>query len=119
MHTLSGKPVSKFSFGTMQFGDKASETDSAEMYAACRAAGINFFDTAHAYVGGRSEEILGELVAAEREDVFIATKCAESTIAKPERIRAEFDTSRRRLGMDVVDLLYLHRWDPTTPLEET
>ena len=119
MKTISGKTVSRFSFGTMQFGDKATEADSAEMYASCRAAGINFFDTAHAYTGGRSEEILGELAADERDDVFIATKCAESTIAAPDRIRAEFDISRKRLNMDSVDLLYLHRWDNTTPLEET
>ena len=74
--TISGKEASRFSFGTMQFGAKASEADSAEMYADCRAAGINFFDTANAYTGGASERILGELAADERDDVFIATKCA-------------------------------------------
>ena len=119
MRTISGKDASSFSFGTMQFGAKASETDSAEMYAACRAAGINFFDTAHAYTGGHSERILGELAAGERDDVFIATKCAGTVVAKPDVIRAEFDESRKRLGMDTVDLLYLHRWDQDTPLEET
>jgi len=119
MKTASGHDVSSFSFGTMQFGDKASEADSAAMYADCRAAGINFFDTAHAYTGGKSEEILGRLANPERDDIFVATKCAESTIATPERMRAEFDESRRRLGMDRVDLLYLHRWDDTTPLNAT
>ncbi len=119
MKTISGKDVSSFSFGTMQFGQNADEQASGEMYAACRASGINFFDTAHAYTGGNSEKILGSLAASERDDVFIATKCAESTIAKPERIEAEFAESRRRLGMDTVDLLYLHRWDETTPLEDT
>ena len=103
----------------MQFGAKASETDSAEMYAACRSAGINFFDTANAYTDGKSERILGALASAERDDVFIATKCAGTVVAKPDVIRAEFDESRKRLGMDVVDLLYLHRWDPDTPLEAT
>jgi len=119
MKTASGHDVSSFSFGTMQFGDKASQADSAAMYADCRAAGINFFDTAHAYTGGKSEEILGRLANPERDDIFVATKCAESTIATPERMRAEFDESRRRLGMDRVDLLYLHRWDDTTPLNAT
>ena len=119
MQTISGRDVSRFSFGTMQFGKKASEADSAAMYAACRDAGINFFDTAHAYTGGRSEEILGALVAPERDDIFVATKCAESTDASPDNIRAEFDKSRTRLGMDVVDVLYLHRFDPKTPLEAT
>jgi len=119
LRTISGKEASRFSFGTMQFGAKASEADSAEMYAACRTAGINFFDTANAYTGGHSERILGELVASERDDVFIATKCAGTVVAKPDVIRAEFDESRKRLGMDTVDLLYLHRWDPDTPLEDT
>ena len=119
LSTISGKDASRFSFGTMQFGGKASEADSAEMYAACRAAGINFFDTANAYTGGKSETILGELAAREREDVFIATKCAGTVVAKPDVIRAEFDESRARLGMDTVDLLYLHRWDPDTPLADT
>lgn len=119
LSTISGKAASRFSFGTMQFGAKASEADSAEMYAACRDAGINFFDTANAYTEGKSERILGELAAGERDDVFIATKCAGTVVAKPDVIRAEFDESRKRLGMDVVDLLYLHRWDPETPLEAT
>ena len=119
MRTISGKDVSRFSFGTMQFGGKASEGDSAEMYAACRETRINFFDTANAYTDGQSETILGRLAAAERDDVFIATKCAGTVVAKPDKIRAEFDQSRARLGMDTVDLLYLHRWDPDTPLEDT
>lgn len=119
LRTISGRDASRFSFGTMQFGAKASETDSAEMYAACREAGINFFDTANAYTDGKSERILGELSAAERDDVFIATKCAGTVVARPDVIRAEFDESRTRLGVDVVDLLYLHRWDPDTPLEDT
>ena len=119
MQTISGKKVSSFSFGTMQFGAKASEQDSAEMYDACRAAGLNFFDTANAYTDGHSERILGELVAKERDNIFVATKCAGTVVAKPEKIKAEFDESRKRLGMDSVDLLYLHRWDPDTPLEDT
>ncbi|MGI9389206.1 MAG: aldo/keto reductase [Boseongicola sp.] len=119
MRTISGKDVSAFSFGTMQFGKKASETDSAEMYTACRTSGINFFDTAHAYTGGASENILGQLAASEREDVFIATKCGEGQSVAPDLIRREFDESRRRLGMESVDLLYFHRWDSETPLADS
>ncbi len=111
--------MSAFSFGTMQFGGKATKSDSAAMYAACRGAGINFFDTAHAYTGGASEEILGELVASERDDIFVATKCGESQSVAPDLVRREFDNSRRRLGMDTVDLLYFHRWDRDTPLEDS
>ena len=113
--TLSGKAASHFSFGTMQFGDGASEAESAEMYRVCREAGINFFDTAHGYTEGRSEEYLGRLIADERDDVFVATKCAYRGW-DPAKMRAEFDESRARLGQDVVDLLYIHQWDPDSDM---
>jgi aryl-alcohol dehydrogenase-like predicted oxidoreductase len=117
METISGKKISSYCFGTMQFGKKASEADSASMYSACRGAGINFFDTAYAYTEGRSEEILGELIAHERDDVFIATKCANLKTATSEIIHREFSESRRRLKLETVDALYIHQWDPVTPLE--
>ena len=118
LKTISGQALSRFSFGTMQFGGAADETASAEMYAACREAGINFFDTAFLYSEGRSEEISGRLVAPERDDIFIATKCGYHGACR-SRIEEEFGASRRRLGLETVDLLYLHRWDGEAPLEET
>ena len=117
MKTISGQPVSRFSFGTMQFGGKADEAESAAMYAACRDAGINFYDTAWAYTGGASEQILGRLIAGERDDVFIATKAANGKTATKEVIDREFAESRKRLGQETVDLLYIHQPDPATPLE--
>ena len=65
---------SSLCYGTMQFGDGANEKDSQEMYEACRNIGINFFDTAYVYTGGKSEEILGKLIKSEREDLIIITK---------------------------------------------
>ena len=118
LRTISGQALSRFSFGTMQFGGAAGEAASAEMYSACREAGINFFDTAFLYSEGRSEEISGRLVAPERDDVFIATKCGYHGACR-SRIEEEFGASRKRLGLETVDLLYLHRWDGETPLEET
>ena len=118
MKTLSGRDVSRFSFGTMQFGGKADEMASGALYAASREAGINFFDTAHLYTGGRSEEILGKLIADERDDVFVATKVGYDHPATVDYIQSSFDISRKRLGVEVVDLLYLHRLDPVTPMEE-
>ena len=118
LRTISGQALSRFSFGTMQFGGAADEAASAEMYSACREAGINFFDTAFLYSEGRSEEISGRLLASERDDVFIATKCGYHGACR-SRIEKEFGASRKRLGMETVDLLYLHRWDGDTPLEET
>ncbi len=117
--TPDGTPVSRFCFGTMQFGGKADEAESRAMYDAARAAGINFFDTAVSYAEGRSELLLGEYAAHEREALFVATKCAWPLPADAETITAQFDASRKRLDMDYVDLLYLHRWDDATPLEET
>lgn len=119
LKTLSGKTCRPYAFGTMQFGGTADESASRQMYEACREAGIRHFDTAHVYTGGASERILGALAAAHREDVFIATKCANRHGASARVIRREFDESRRRLGMDCVDLLYLHRWDGETDLAET
>ena len=119
METISGAKVSRFSFGTMQFGGKADEETSGAMYGACRDAGINFFDTAFAYNDGRSEEILGRLAKDERADVFIATKAANQKTASAEVIHREFEESRKRLGMETVDLLYIHQPDPVTPIEES
>ncbi len=119
MKTISGKPVSRYSFGTMQFGSNADEAASAALYGACREAGINFFDTAYGYNEGAAERILGDLSRGERDDVFIATKCGGSNVAKPEVVHAEFAESRERLGLETVDLLYIHQWDPVTPLEES
>lgn len=117
--TPDGTPVSRFCFGTMQFGGKADAAQSRAMYDACRGAGINFFDTAFGYTDGASETHLGEFANPERQSVFIATKCAHPGDSKAATITAQFDESRKRLGMDIVDLLYLHRWDDGTPLEET
>ena len=119
MKTLSDDPVIPFAFGAMQFGARADERASAEMFEACRAAGINHFDTAHGYNGGASEEITGRLAAAERDKLFIATKVGYTGGAGRDNILSTFDTSRNRLGMDVVDLLYMHRFDDATPLNET
>lgn len=117
--TLSGAPFSGFVYGTMQFGGTADEAASRAMYDACRAAGIAHFDTAHVYTEGASEALLGAFARAERADVFIATKAGYKGGASAQTIRANLDDSRLRLGTDVIDLLYMHRWDPLTPLEET
>ena len=118
MKTLSGQDVSAFSFGTMQFGGTADEATSAALYGASRAAGINFFDTAHAYTGGHSETILGSLIKDEREGIFVATKVRFDRPATVSSIQQSFDESRKRLGIDSVELLYLHRLDTETAMEE-
>lgn len=109
----------RFAFGAMQFGGTASAADAAELYAACRAAGITHFDTAHAYTNGASERLLGDLVRPERAAVFVATKAGYVGGSSRQNILSTFDESRQRLQLDHVDLLYLHRFDDATPLEET
>lgn len=119
LRTLDGQPIGPFAFGTMQYGGRANMQASDEMYVACRAAGLRHFDTAFVYTDGRSEEILGRQIARERDSVFVATKVGYVGGAGGENMRRQFDQSRKRLDLDMVDLLYLHRFDPNTDLRET
>ncbi|WP_172300389.1 aldo/keto reductase [Pseudoruegeria sp. HB172150] len=119
LNSVNGDPISKFCFGTMQFGGRADEAQSKEMFDACRSAGINFFDTAYGYTDGQSETLLGKFAAPEREKLFLATKCAHPAPSTAANITAQFEESLKRLDMGYVDLLYLHRWDDDTPVEET
>src|SRR5712664_4849413 len=75
----TGISVSELCFGTMSFGGDADEATSAEMYKAVRDAGINFFDCANEYNKGKSEEILGRLAKADRDDLVLTTKCFNPT----------------------------------------
>lgn len=115
----NGQKASRFSFGTMQFGGRADEAASREMYDACRAKDINFFDTAYVYNEGHSETLLGKFVAGERDELIVATKVAGTADASPDTILKQFDESRKRLNMDMFDVLYLHRFDESVPIEKT
>ncbi|MEM9146546.1 MAG: aldo/keto reductase [Pseudomonadota bacterium] len=121
----TGISVSTLCFGTMSFGGEADVAASSRLYAACREAGIDFFDCAATYNGGRSEEILGRLISAERDAITLTTKCGYGTTgakhgqADREGIIGSVEASLRRLGTDRIDLLFLHRHDPSTHLDET
>ena len=119
LKTPDGTPISNFAFGTMQWGGKADAAQSRAMYDAARAAGINFFDTAHGYTDGHSETLLGQFAAPEREALYIATKCASTGNCHPDAITRDFHESLTRLNMDYVDMMYMHRWDDSVPLEAT
>ncbi len=119
LRSPDGAPAHRFAFGAMQIGGAADAAASAAMVEAALAAGITHFDTAYIYTEGRSEEILGRLLRPHRDRVTVATKAGYEGGAAPATLQAQFDASRRRLGMDRVDILYLHRWDPETPLERT
>src|SRR5882672_8206712 len=122
----TGVQVSPLCFGTMSFGGDADAAMSAKMFKACRDAGINFFDTADQYNNGRSEEILGELMGAQRDDLVIATKCfnpvskdANARGGSRRHVVRAVEASLRRLKTDRVEVLFLHQMDPLTPIEET
>jgi aryl-alcohol dehydrogenase (NADP+) len=132
--------VSRLCLGMMSYGSPEWKlatwvlpADEAEPYVRqAIEAGINFFDTAEVYSNGLSEEVTGRLLKkyAQRDEVVVATKVCFGTHldegAKPNQlglsrkhIMEEIDASLRRLGMDYVDLYYIHRWDAETPIEET
>lgn len=112
-----GTAVVPFAFGCMQFGGPANAETSRAMYDACRAAGITHFDTAYVYTDGESERLLGQFVAAERDRVYVATKVNYQSEGNAQAILASLDESRTRLGLDQIDLLYMHRWTEGIPLE--
>lgn len=117
--TRSGAPLSRLTFGTMQFGGNADLEQSKLMYEAAREEGINHFDTAVGYNGGASEKILGTFIKQDRDNLFIATKVGYVGGASKSNILKHFEHCKQQLNEDAVDLLYMHRFDDDTPLEET
>lgn len=136
-YTILGKTglnVSRLSLGCMTFGEPdrgthawtLPEESSRPLIKQALEAGINFFDTANSYSDGSSEEIVGRALKdlAKRDEIVVATKVYNAvTGLKPGLSRASIlqsiDDSLRRLGMEYVDLLQIHRWDYETPIEET
>ena len=114
-----GTPLSPLTFGTMQFGGNADPTQSRAMFDAARARGITHFDTAYVYNGGASETLLGGMIQQDRDGLIIATKAAYEGGSSRDNILNGFATSQTRLQLDMVDILYLHRFDDETPLQET
>lgn len=114
--SLNGTPASRFAFGAMQFGGRADIAASRAMFDAATGAGITHFDTAYVYTGGASEEILGTCIKGMRDSLIIATKAAFNQPSTPENITASAETSLRRMDIDVLDVFYLHRFDPHTDL---
>jgi aryl-alcohol dehydrogenase-like predicted oxidoreductase len=120
-----GPMVSAIGFGAMSFAGVYGESDDAESEATLTRAldlGVNFIDTANIYGAGRSEEVVGRVIEGRRSEVVVATKFGgggDAGLGRPQAIRGFLDASLTRLRTDHVDLYYLHRVDPTTPIEET
>lgn len=122
----TGLRVSTLCFGTMSYGDMADESTSAALYHRAREADIDFFDCANVYSAGRAEEILGRLVAAERHRVVLTTKVGFPVGQDPNdrglsrrHVLQSIEASLRRLGTDRIEILFVHTWDPATPVDET
>lgn len=122
----TGVQVSELCFGTMSFGGDADEAESARMFAACRDLGINFFDCADGYSRGKAETILGRLMKDSRDELVVTSKCfvpmaddLNARGANRRHILRAVEASLSRLGTDRLDVLFMHRWDPVVPLEET
>lgn len=127
----SGLRVAKIALGTMTFGAGAewsrSEVESKAVFDVYADAGGNFIDTANMYMGGESERIVGRLVAPDRERFVVATKYANAVPGAGDpnaagmhrkSLTQSLDASLKRLGLDYIDLYFVHWWDFTTPVDE-
>jgi aryl-alcohol dehydrogenase-like predicted oxidoreductase len=129
--TLGELEVSALGLGCMGMSEVYGPADDAESVEVINHAldmGVTFLDTADVYGDGHNEELVGRAVAGRRDEVVLATKFGIGRVVgggvvevdnRPEYVRAAVDRSLARLGVDVIDLYYLHRRDPGMPIEET
>jgi aryl-alcohol dehydrogenase-like predicted oxidoreductase len=126
----SGLLVSELALGTMIFGEDSERSTPAEeakeIIHRYLDAGGNHIDTANVYADGRSEEIVGEAIQDRRDEIVLATKVRFSMGDGPNdeglsryHIVNSVEASLRRLQVETIDLLYMHCWDPLTPIEES
>ena len=122
----SGLEASVLCLGTMTFGDRTGANEAREIVASARDAGVNFIDTADAYVKGEAERIVGAAIKAHRRQGILATKAGNVLSARPHDgglsrrwLVQACEDSLGRLGTDWIDVYYLHKDDWTTPIAET
>ncbi|MFV0320288.1 MAG: aldo/keto reductase [Microbacterium sp.] len=100
--------------------------EGVRMLRAALDAGVTHLDTATMYGGGRNEELVGTAIAGRRDDVVLASKGGMAPIdgvktidGRPATLHAQVDASLQRLGVEHIDLYYLHRWDKSVPIGES
>jgi aryl-alcohol dehydrogenase-like predicted oxidoreductase len=126
---LNGLTTSAVGLGCMGFSQSYGPADDEESVAAIRGAldaGITLLDTAMSYGNGHNETLVGRAIAGRRDEVVLATKFGivrgEDGVrldGRPAHVRGYCEASLRRLGVDVIDLYYLHRPDPEVPIADT
>ena len=125
-----GLEVSTLGLGCMGMSQMYGAADRQESIATVHRAldlGVTFLDTSDVYGEGHNEELVGEAITGRRDEVQLATKFSLTHTpdggmridGKPENVRARVEDSLRRLKVDVIDLYYQHRVDPTVPIEDT
>lgn len=122
----TGVLVSDVTLGTMTFGNEADEAMSRRIMDTAYERGINFFDGAHNYNKGATEEIVGRWMGSRRGDIILSSKIYfpsggnrnDEGISRRNIIRA-CDKSLKRLQTDYIDLMYLHHWDDNVPIEDS
>jgi aryl-alcohol dehydrogenase-like predicted oxidoreductase len=124
-----GLTVSSLGLGCMGMSQSYGPADRDESIATVHRAldlGITFLDTSDVYGSGHNEELVGEAIAGRRDEVQLATKFSlrhtpdgPKIDGRPENVRSCAEASLRRLEVDVIDLYYQHRVDPTVPIEDT
>ena len=133
----TGLDVSVLGIGTNDFGRRTDFERTKAVMHQCLDLGVNFIDTSNVYAEGHSEEFIGEILGKtpRRGDVIIATKVGINTAGRGapgggpsvpnsgggsrHHILQQVEVSLKRLQTDYIDVYYLHRWDPETPVEET
>lgn len=127
----SGLQISELSLGSwITYGNQVDDRAAIETMSAARDAGVNFFDNAEVYAGGKAETLMGNALKHlgwDREDYIISTKFYWGIAKGPNRkntlnrkyLHQAIEGSLQRLQLDYIDLVFCHRPDPQTPIEET
>jgi pyridoxine 4-dehydrogenase len=114
---LGDTDVARIGLGTNRL---RNTPENVELVQAAVAAGVGVVDTAYTYTGGESEETIGAALSPVPEGCIVATKGGyRAGTGSPDALRAQIDESLRRLRTDSIELYYLHRVDPETPLEDS
>jgi len=131
---IAGRTVPAIGLGCMNlnhaYGNPPSTEEGERLLLTAFDAGVRLFDTAALYGFGKNEELVGRVLKARRQDILLCSKGGMAPVqfpdglkrvidGRPEAIRRNCEDSLRRLGTDVIDLYYLHRWQKTVPIEES